>query len=175
MKLPSLSFRLVIGVLLLAFVPALQAAEGKTVMPTGDAKKLANRYALTKTRIDTLLSARLHPIPLPTTTLPNPFYKPDAAVPVAQPDKTETVVIPDAPDATDIDTLFKYAATLKIGGYLTLGGSPHVALNSIICKVGDVITVGNKDHPIFLRIDAITQTDFTLKLNEASLTIAIRK
>ena len=175
MKLLPLTCRMVAATLLMALVPALHAADKKPVMPTGDAKKLANRYALTKTRIDALLSARLHPVPLPTTTLPNPFYKPDAAVPVAQPDKTETIVVPDAPDATDIDTLFKYAATLKIGGYLTLGGSPHVALNSIICKVGDVITVGNKDHPIFLRIDAITQTDFTLKLNEASLTIAIRK
>jgi hypothetical protein len=174
MKLRPFSFLLLASALV--FNPRLCAVDSKSAMPTGDAKKLANRYALTKNRIDALLSARLHPVPLPTTTLPNPFYKPDASIPVTPPpDKTETVVVPDAPDATDIDTLFKYAATLKIGGYLTLGGSPHVALNSIICKVGDVITVGSKDRPIFLRIDAITQTDFTLKLNDASLTIAIRK
>ncbi len=176
MKLHSLSFRVVSVLLPLASFSVLQAADSKPVMPTGDAKKLAARYALTKTRIESLLGPRQHLVPLPTTTLPNPFYVPDPSVPTGpQPDKTETVVVPDAPDATDIDTLFKYAATLKIGGYLTLGGSPHVALNSIICKVGDVITVGSKDHPIFLRIDAITPTDFTLKLNDASLTIAIRK
>lgn len=161
---------------MLAAVPSLHAADGKVAMPTGDAKKLARRDALTKARIDSLLAARLHPVALPATPLPNPFYKPDGSVPVTPPvDKHDTPPTPDGPDLNDIDTLAKYASTLKIGGYLTLGGSPHVALNSIICKVGDIITVGNKDHPIFLRIENITPQEFTLKLNDASYTVPIRK
>jgi hypothetical protein len=165
----------------------VHAADSKAIMPSGDAKKLAARYALTKTRIDTLLGSRQHPVALPATALPNPFYRPLTG---SDSDSSSTSraggrgdvssaqnvpAIPDAPDLTDADTLTKYAASLKIGGYLTLGGSPHVALNSIICKVGDVITVGSKDHPVFLRIESITPLEFTLKLNEATLTIPIRK
>ena len=176
MKLPPLISLVMLGALLLALVPSLHAADGKVAMPTGDAKKLATRYALTKARIDSLLAARLHPVALPSTPLPNPFYKPEGGAVVVPPVvKNDTPPAPDAPDLNDIDTLAKYAASLKIGGYLTLGGSPHVALNSIICKVGDVITVGNKDHPIFLRIENITPQEFTLKLNEASYTVPIRK
>jgi hypothetical protein len=173
MKLSSLSSPILVAALLLA--PALHAAEAKAVMPSGDAKKLAARYALTKTRIETLLGPRQHPVPLPATPLPNPFYKPDASLAgVPQPEKVETPV-PDAPDLTDADALAKYASTLRIGGYLTLGGAPHVAVNSVICKVGDVITAGTKDHPLFLRIESITPQEFVLKLNEATFTVQIKK
>ena len=171
---PSRLFPCLVAAALLGAV-ALGAADSKPVMPTGDAKKLAARYALTKTRIDALLSARQHPTALPATPLPNPFYKPSVSgLEIPQSEKVEIPVVPDAPDLSDIDTLTKYAATLKIGGYLTLGDSPHVAINSIICKVGDVITVGSKDHPIFLRIESITPQEFTLRLNDAMVGVHIR-
>ena len=174
MKLSFLPSLVLAATALLA--ATLSAADSKPVMPTGDAKKLAARYALTKTRIENLLAVRQHPVALPATVLPNPFYKPDASgTAVPPPDKVETPVVPDAPDLSDIDTLTKYGATLKIGGYLTLGGAPHVALNSIICKVGDVITVGTKDRPIFLRIESITPQEFTLRLNDAMVAVQIRK
>ncbi len=161
---------------LLALVSIVHAAEPKTVMPTGDAKKLAARYALTKTRIETLLGPRQHPTALPATVLPNPFYKTDQAVVTAPPpDKVEVPVAPDGPDLSDADTLLKYAVTLKVGGYLTVGGAPRVAVNQLICKVGDVITVGTKDRPIFLRIESITPQEFTIKLNEATYTVPIKK
>lgn len=161
---------------LLVLAAAARAAEAKAVMPTGDAKKLAARYALTKTRIETLLGPRQHPVPLPATTLPNPFYRPDAStVTTPPPDKIETPVAPDAPDLTDADTLLKYAGTLKVGGYLTVGGAPRVAVNQLICKVGDIITVGSKDHPVFLRIESINPQEFTIKLNEATYIVPIKK
>ncbi len=159
----------------LLMVPGLRAAD-KAVMPSGDAKKLAARYALTRSRIDALLGARLRPVPLPAGALPNPFYKADpAAIATPPPDKFEAPVAPDAPDLSDIDVLTKYATALKIGGYLTLGGQPHVAINAVICRVGDVVTVGTKDHPIFLRIEGITPQEVTLKLNDASYNVPIRK
>jgi len=174
MKLSFLpSFVLAATVLLAA---SLGAADGKSVMPSGDAKKLAARYALTKTRIENLLSARQHPAALPATVLPNPFYKPESVDNLLPPpDKFEKPVVPDAPDLSDIDILTKYGSTLKIGGYLTLSGAPHVAINSIICKVGDVITVGSKDRPVFLRIESITPQEFTLRLNDAMVAVQIRK
>lgn len=169
-------FRLLPLFLAGALLAPVFGADAKPVMPSGDAKKLAARYALTKTRIDGLLAARLNPAPLPAGALPNPFYKPDATLATApNTERIEAPVVPDAPDLSDADTLTKYAATLKVGGYLTVGGQPHVAVNQVICKVGDVITVGTKEHPVFLRIEAITPQEFTIRLNDVSYNVPLRK
>jgi hypothetical protein len=168
--------RLLALAVLLALTVSAAAAAAPGPQPTGEAKKLADRYALTKARIHELLGARLHPEPLPATVLPNPFYKQafttDSAAPGAA---TELAPQPDAPDMSDIDTLAKYAATLKLSGYLILAGQPHVAINQTICKVGDVVTVGPKDHPIFLHIEALTPQEVTLRLNTTTFALSLRK
>jgi hypothetical protein len=109
--------------------------------------------------------------------LPNPFYRPLAVTDpsAGNPVETETPIVPDAADITDIDTLTKYAPTLKLSGYLILGGQPHISINSAICKVGDTVTVGSKDKPVFLHIDAITPQELTLRLNETTYTVPLRK
>jgi len=157
----------------------VSAAAAPAAAPTGDAKKLADRYALTKARIHDLLGARLHPEALPATALPNPFYKQtftgDSTPNPGASTATELAPQPDAADLSDIDTLAKYAATLKLSGYLVLAGQPHVAINQTICKVGDVVTVGPKDHPIFLHIEDLTPQEVTLRLNQTTFVLSLRK
>ncbi len=165
---------------LLGLAVSARAAAPVITPLSGEAKKLADRYALTKARIHDLLAARQHPEAPPTTPLPNPFYRPVVMgdnAPNGLPASTATELAPqpDAPDMSDIDTLAKYAATLKLSGYLILAGQPHVAINQIICKVGDVVTVGPKDHPIFLHIEALTPQEVTLRLNQTTFVLSLRK
>ena len=176
---PRPGHRLLLAAALVGAAAAACAAPAPA-LPSGDAKKLADRYSLTKTRIHELLGARQHPEPLPATALPNPFYKQVATTDgtaVVPPDGTATehAPQPEGPDLSDIDTLAKYAATLKLSGYLILAGQPHVAINQTICKVGDVVTVGPKDHPVFLHIEALNPQEVTLRLNETTFVLSLRK
>ena len=84
-------------------------------------------------------------------------------------------MVPDAADISDIDTLRKYSTTLKIGGIITRNGVPHLTVNNTASKVGDIITVGTKDQPIYLKMLSLTPAEFTLGLNEASLSVSLRK
>lgn len=167
-----------LAALLALAVAPLAVAAAKPAVVNAEAKRLADRYALTKARINALLGPRLHPTALPAGVLPNPFYRPLAVTdtsPTNNPAETETPAVPDTADLSDIDTLTKYTATLKLSGYLVLGGQPHISINSAICKVGDTVTVGTKDKPIFLHIDAITPQELTLRLNETTYTVPLRK
>ena len=49
------------------------------------------------------------------------------------------------------------------------------AINNTASKVGDIIAVGSKDHPIYLKLLAITPADFTLGLNDATLVVPLKK
>lgn len=160
-------------------LPVTAAFAAPAVVLNADAKKLADRYALTKTRIDGLLGARMHPKAFSPTVVPNPFYKSLATDPsqVAVPPETVTehAPQPDAPDLSDADTLAKYATGLKLSGYLIRDGEPHFTANGAVCKVGDVITVGTKDRPIFLHVMSLTPQEVTLRYNEATYVLPLRK
>lgn len=160
------------SLLLTAALGLAVPAPAANVLPSNDAKKLAERYALTKSRISDLLGARLHPEALPTTALPNPFYRPSTVEPVAPP--TDPIPVISAPDERDIDTLTRYATTLKINGYLIVNGLPHVTINGAVNKVGDVINVGPKDRPVFIHVDAITPQEVTFRLNEAVYVLPLK-
>ena len=151
------------------------AAPAANVLPSNDAKKLADRYALTKTRIQELLGARLHPEPMPATALPNPFYRPGAAIEALRTQKPDDLPQPEGPDLTDADTLVKHATTLRLGGYLVQDGVPHVTINGAICKAGDTITVGPKDQPVFLHIVSVNSQAVTFRLNEVTHTLPMKK
>jgi len=150
-------------------------APAANVLPSNDAKKLAARYALTKTRIEQLLGARLHPEAMPATALPNPFYRPGAALEALREPKPESLPQSEGPDLTDSDTLVKHATTLKLGGYLVQDDVPHVTINGAICKAGDTITVGPKDRPVFLHIVSVNAQEVTLRLNEVTYTLPMKK
>jgi hypothetical protein len=164
-----------IGALTLLFAVAGNLA-AQTGASAAEIKRITDRYTLTRTRIGALLDQRLKPAPLPAN-LPNPFYQASAAVdgsvlPGHDPVDTQ---VPAAADESDIDTLRKFAASLKIGGIITRNGVPHLTINNAACKVGDIITVGNKDNPTYLKLVALTAAEFTLGLNDATLSIPLRK
>ena len=152
------------------------AADKPDSATTAALKRISDRYALTKTRIATLLDQRVHPAPLPNN-LPNPFYRP-SALPV--PDDVpatpaDVVTVPAAPDVSDADTLAKFVASVKIGGVIDLGGQPRLSINSTLCKVGDVIPAGTKDHPVYIAVVRITPDEVTLGLNQSEQTFRVRR
>jgi len=149
------------------------AAPAANVLPRNDAKKLADRYALTKARIQELLGARLHPEPMPATVLPNPFQRSLPSNEIAPTPGTRPQL--QATDLSDGNTLMTHAASLKLGGYLVQDGVPHVTINGAICKAGDTITVGTKEQPVFLQVVSVTPQEVTLRLNEARYTLQMKK
>lgn len=140
-------------------------------------KRITDRYELTRARISALLDMRLKPVPLPANP-PNPFYQAPVEVigqetsPAHDPAE---VLVPEAADISDIDTLRKYATTLRIGGVITRNDTLHLAINNTTCRVGDIITVGSKDRPLYLKLLELSLSEFTIGLNEAKLTVPIRK
>ena len=140
-------------------------------------KRISDRYALTRTRIDALLEMRLKPVPLPANP-PNPFYQTPVEVigqettPVTDPAEA---LVPEAADISDIDTLRKYSTTLKVGGVITRNGVLHLTINNTTCKVGDIVSVGPKDRPVYLKLLSLSMSDFTLGLNDAKLDVPLRK
>lgn len=168
-------FLVLTAALMLVAVSLLSAADAPN--PT-EVKRIADRYAMTKARISALLEQREHPTPLPANP-PNPFYQAPKEVAgdpaTAGGESPDTALIPEAADLSDIDTLRKYAAILKIGGVITRNSVLHLTINNTASKVGDAITVGNKDRPTYLKIVGLTPYEFTLGLNDARLTVPLRK
>ncbi len=163
------------------------AASGLTLgLPHGHAsdasasteiKRITDRYALTRKRIDTLLGPRLHPVALPANP-PNPFYQPlrePLADPAAPAHDADTGHVPEAADISDIDSLRKIAPALRLGGVINRGGTLFVIINNTPCKIGDIITVGSKDRPVYLKLADLSTTGFTLGLNDATLEVPLRK
>ena len=67
------------------------------------------------------------------------------------------------------------ATTLKVGGVITRNGVLHLTINNTTCKVGDIISVGAKDRPVYLKLLSLSVSDFTLGLNDAKLDVPLRK
>jgi len=58
---------------------------------------------------------------------------------------------------------------------ITRNGVLHLAINNTTCKVGDIITVGHRDRPIYLKLLDLTLAEFTIGLNDAHLVVPLRK
>ena len=154
--------------------PARAAEPARTENATTLAlKKVTERYALTRIRIDTLIGPRLNPPPL-ADSLPNPFYTALALPPTETPPPVEDIG-PSAPDSSDADTLASYAASLKISGGMEINGQALLTINSALYKVGDVIPVGTKSRQIYLQVLRITPTELTLGLNEVQLAVPLKR
>jgi hypothetical protein len=138
---------------------------------SSEIKRISDRYALTRARISALLDMRLQPVALPANP-PNPFYQ---AVEETTPAVHEEPAAPDTSNLEDIDVLRKYAATLKVSGVIQLNGVLHLSVNNAPIKAGDVLTVGPKDHPVYLKLVALTPSEFTLGLNDATLNVPLKK
>lgn len=155
---------------------AASAAAQPTANSAAEIKRITDRYALTRSRISALLDLRLNPAALPTNP-PNPFYQPPAEVLAEQntPTQDPNEVVPESSDISDSDSLRKFAGALKIGGVINRNDVPHLAINNTICKAGDIITVGTKDRPVYLKLVSLSANEFTLGLNDATLTVSLRK
>jgi len=167
---------LLAAALLLTAALASAADAGKPDSATAAAlKKITERYARTKLQIATLLEPRMHPVPL-ATSLPNPFYRPlDLPATDTPSAKTPDEIVPAAADSSDVDTLAKYVAGLKLSGVVVRNEVPYLTVNSILCKSGDVIPVGTKDRPVYLQVIRITPDELTLGLNEAQQVVRLKK
>ena len=160
----------------------LLAATGGFAQSTGQAtalseslKKIAARFPRIEQRVQVLVGRRLNPQPLPAS-LPNPFYRGVEPSDLAQLDIANPVVeaVPAAPDITDADTLARIAPTLRITGLVSVNDVPHVAVNGLVCKAGDVIPIGGRDIPIFIQVRKVDGHNVTLGLNDAELTIQVK-
>ena len=148
-----------------------------TANSAAEIKRITDRYALTRSRISALLDMRLNPAALPANP-PNPFYQPPTEVLAEQNATTNqdpNEGVPETADISDSDSLRKYAGSLKIGGTISLNGVLHLTVNNTTCRVGDIITVGSKDRPVYLKMTALTPNEFTLSLNDATLSVSLRK
>jgi hypothetical protein len=172
---PASSRRLLILTgLFLAVASSVSAAESSA---TNDIKRITDRYALTRTRINALLGQRLNPTPLPANP-PNPFYQTPKELlgPIEIPGiAPETTQVPQEADLSDEDTLRRYALALKLGGVISRNGVNYLIVNGTPSKVGDVITAGPKDRTSYLRILQLTPQELTLGLNEATFVLPLKK
>ncbi len=156
---------------------AASAAAGKTDSVTALAlKRVADRYALTKSRISALLDERRNPTPLPAT-LANPFYRPPDL-----PSGVETsggpgegTVVPPVPDETDEGTLARFAASLRISGLTVLNGVPLLTLNGTLCKAGDTIPLESKGRTAYIQVITITPDELTLGLNAERQVVRVKR
>lgn len=163
---------------LLASLLALSLSNGSAADPApADAKRISDRYALTHKRIETLLGPRNNPVALPANP-PNPFYAAPKEALVTSPsgqDPVESGLVPEGADISDIDTIRKYAPTLRVGGVINRGGTLFITVNNTPCKIGDVIPVGPRDRPIYLKLLGLSMSEFTLGLNDAALAVPLLK
>lgn len=135
-------------------------------------RKVTARYARTDARITELVGRRLNPQPLPAS-LPNPFYHGVELSELAAPEPAPELA-PAAPDISDADTLARLAPTLRISGLVTRDHKPHLIINSVVCKVGDVFPISGQGAPVFIQVRKIAHDSFTLGLNDAELTIPLK-
>lgn len=161
--------------LLVLFLAATAAAQN-TALPTAlseSLRKVTARYARTEERIQVLVGRRLNPPPLPAE-MPNPFYQGVELSELATLPEPETPLVPDAPDITDADTLARIVPTLRITGLVIRNQQPHLTINSVSCKPGDIIAIPGRATPLFIQVRRIADGQLTLGLNDAEVTIPLK-
>ncbi len=174
---PGLPTFLILSAALVLPASAQPVFPGKTDSAMALAmKRVADRYALTKTRITSLLEPRMNPQPFPAT-LPNPFFRPPARPPVEDTPGNvgDSAILPAGPDESDAGTLAKFVASLKVSGLTVLNGVSHLTLNQTLCKAGDIIPVESKGRTVYIQVLSITPTELTLRLNEEKQSIRLRR
>jgi hypothetical protein len=165
---------LVVALLTLAAATtALAQKSGTPTQLTEALRKVSARYARTDERIEVLVGRRLKPEPLPAS-MPNPFYRGVEPTELAAQAEPVPEAVPAAPDITDADTLARIAPTLRFSGYVIRNQQPYVAINSIVCKVGDVVPIAGPEATLFIQVRAITPSQVTVGLNDAELSIPLK-
>jgi hypothetical protein len=149
---------------------AAKPVEGKTADP----------FEPIRQRIDQLLKARVNPEPLPAV-LPNPFTLPNSPLllapedDLAPADTQAPVAAPDGPEpGSDLETLVRFAGTLKLGGLVSLNGQTSLYINQLLYKEGDVILMERRDPKSAVKVIRIAPGVLTLSFNEAKYTVRLK-
>ncbi len=159
---------------LVGTVPAKTAAAASTpaaAVAPATPPPLSPRFQQVRDRIEVLFGHRNAPPP-PADPRRNPFRPPGAApvaaAPVGAPAENGP---PPTAAAVDLALLKQTAATLKVGGTIEIGGRPHLIINQVPYKEGDMINTRAKGQPVFLRVKHISRYSYTLSLNAAELSV----
>ena len=142
--------------------------------------KVNDPFEPIRMRIDQLLKARVNPEPLPAV-LPNPFTLPNAPTALAidddlAPASPQTpAAVPDGPEpGSDLETLVRFAATLKLGGMVALNGQTSLYINQLLYKEGDVILMEKRDPKSAVKVIRIGPGGLMLGFHEAQHTVRLK-
>ncbi|MBC7369096.1 MAG: hypothetical protein H7343_20185 [Undibacterium sp.] len=179
----ALAFALTAGVAFAA-TPVATPPEKSAATKAGAGRpaeaKVNDPFEPIRLRIDQLLKARVNPEPLPAV-LPNPFTLPNATTALAIDDDlapvapAAPVAAPEGPEpGSDLETLTRFAATLKIGGMVALNGKTSLYINQLLYKVGDIILMEKRDPKSAVKVVRIAPGVLTLSFNEARHAIRLK-
>jgi hypothetical protein len=171
MKPRSFVLLCVVGGLVIAPASLRAAASSKEASPTAKSTVTlpqTPRFNQVRARVETLYQHR-NETPPPPHPRTNPFRPPGAVVPVAA-GETPKPGLPPEP-ASDLATLEKGAATLKISGIFEIGGRSHLVINGRPYKEGDVVATQVNGDTVYLRVRTIARRNVTLTLNAAEMTL----
>ncbi len=104
--------------------------------------------------------------PAPINLRHNPFL-----IGSALPPETRTPTGSVEPMSDD-ELLRRAAATLRVSGFLEVGGRKRLSINTANYAVGDVIPVRLTSGPVVLRVTDITTRSVTLQLNAAEFILS---
>ncbi len=105
--------------------------------------------------IDQLLGLRRNPPPPPDNPA-NPFALPEVPKPVT----TDTAPVP-----VETDNLKQIVSALRINGFVELSDVPHLVINGLPYKEGDLIAVKQPGGTTYLRLKKVSVKLYILELN----------
>lgn len=120
----------------------------------------------TKERIDVILGPHRAPA-APAADLPNPFRPAGKA-------EAETPRASTPVQLSDLDLLAGLVATLKVNGFVQIGGIPQVIINQLAYKEGDLVAARSGEDVTYLRVKRLSPTGVTLELNKVEQTIRFK-
>jgi hypothetical protein len=174
------------SVLLVVLPTAFGFAASPISKTTAAAQRAAKQSEEIARRIDTLLSPRLKPEPLPRV-LPNPFVVVSGVVSAQRTEgddatagektvdtATDTSVNAQAdefPAYTSAELLARCVPTLKFGGVIQLNDKVQLVINNVPRREGDIVSVTLGTNKVYLRVVKIAPGAVTMRLNEAEQVI----
>lgn len=137
-----------------------------TLLPAVRAELAPEVLKRAKARVESLLGNRRGASPAPVNPA-NPFVLPQTIS--ATSEGQGPAPANDVP-LSKTDTLARLAAALNVSGYVQIQGVPHLVINRLSYRENDLIPVRDATGSvIFLHLKKITESDFTLELDEVEL------
>lgn len=137
------------------------------------AQQPADRFAATRSKIESLLNQRLKATDLPESPA-NPFqFIPPGSATLAPVDQT-----PNQPESdlltTDDQILAFSVSRLRVTGLVLRNNLFHVLINANTYKEGDLIPVrGPGEAVYYIRLMRISERDVTFRYNDTSVSVPL--